>query len=162
MQRSRRSRVGRKRGTSLKRLKDACWRKFSEYIRLRDGPITVTCITCRTKVTAFGIQCAQAGHYVPGRSWAVLFDERNTHAQCWACNYVCHGRPIDYRMALIVKYGEGTVEELEANRNFVGHPTRTDFQMLEALLDELLTLAHNGDFPKRLVFDGQGYVILQR
>jgi hypothetical protein len=67
------------------------------------------CITCG-KVDEW--RALQAGHFVPGRKPSILFDERNCHAQCYACN--CHkdGNLIEYYPVMLERYGKKTVEEL--------------------------------------------------
>lgn len=96
--------------------RDKVWKLFSLYIRLRDRleengfPTEYgTCITCKK---VFEWKSLQAGHFVPGRKPSVLFDERNCHAQCYACN--CHkdGNLIEYYPEMLERYGEETVEEL--------------------------------------------------
>ena len=96
--------------------RDKVWKVFSTYIRLRDrleenGFPTdyAACITCG-KVDTW--KALQAGHFVPGRRPSILFDERNCHAQCYACN--CHkdGNLIEYWPVMIERYGEEVVEEL--------------------------------------------------
>ena len=97
------------------------WDAFSIFIRLRDsigqpivGPRIGRCCTCGKLYPAFGKGCMQAGHYVPGRSNAVLFEEHNTHAQCYNCNVNLKGNPIKYRKFIERKYGIPERDRLEA------------------------------------------------
>ncbi len=56
----------------------------------------------------------QAGHFIPGRNNAVLFQERGVHAQCYNCNINLRGNTLEYRRQIIKLYGDGVPEELEA------------------------------------------------
>ena len=100
----------------IKQLKDKAWKLFSRYIRLRDclkttGTLTHgTCITCG-KVYQF--ESLQAGHFIAGRSNAVLFDEQGVFAQCYSCNVGKHGNLLEYRRKIIEMYGEGADELME-------------------------------------------------
>jgi len=80
---------------------------FSKYIRLRDKK----CYTCNT--TSTKLQC---GHFVPRQYLATRYDERNNHAQCFACNMFYAGQPATYAKNLIRDFGPGIVEELESKR----------------------------------------------
>ncbi len=80
---------------SKKQMKDKAWQSFSRYIRLRDCILTTgtkdegVCFTCKDRLP---INKLQAGHLVDGRTDAVLFDENNVKAQCYACNVAKHGK----------------------------------------------------------------------
>ena len=64
------------------------WNAFSKYIRLSDAIKTTgnqdycVCVTCGRTYPAFGLGCIQAGHFVPGRTNAILFDEECVRGQC--------------------------------------------------------------------------------
>jgi hypothetical protein len=98
--------------------KDSSWwsdktqLKFNQYIMLRDSG--KPCISCGT--VKIGIDYC-AGHYVPrGRSAALRFNEFNTHRQCnHSCNLRLSGNLIEYRKALIFKYGQEKVLWLEGS-----------------------------------------------
>jgi len=70
------------------------WPVFSRYIRTRDcirttgSPLHGKCVTCGKK---YPISKLQAGHFIPGRTDAVLFDETQVHAQCYRCNVKLQG-----------------------------------------------------------------------
>ena len=74
---------------SVSAAKAAAWTAFSRLIRTRDcirtsgNPYEGDCCTCGKR---FEFKRLQAGHYFHGRVNATLFDERNVHAQCDACN----------------------------------------------------------------------------
>lgn len=81
--------------------KNEVWRKFSLYVRRRDcllatgSPNHGRCCTCGK---AYPITRLQAGHFVPGRHDAVLFDADGVHTQCYRCNMKLGGNwPRYYR-----------------------------------------------------------------
>jgi len=89
----------------------AVWKLFSEYIRRRDSDWSGRgkCITC-PNVKHW--KEMDAGHYISRSKKAILYDERNVNLQCKRCNIT--GEPQLYRKALIGKYGEEVVDELES------------------------------------------------
>lgn len=102
-------RSGKKEGCAA--LKKKLDNVFSLYIRLRDHG---TCISCGTVGEIKAMQC---GHYVSRACLPLRFDERNANCQCPRCNLFLHGNLIDYRIALIDKYGLEAVETLESRRH---------------------------------------------
>lgn len=87
------------------------WKVFSQYIRQRDRGV---CITCG-KVDDWKKQ--QAGHYVArSAGLSLYFDERNVNAQCPACNLFKHGNLTNYALALMNKYGDNILNELDRER----------------------------------------------
>ncbi len=95
---------------SIRLLKDKAWKVFSRFIKLRDCLLTTggiefgKCITCGIELP---IGKLQAGHFVAGRHNANLFSEKGCHAQCWTCNIIKSGNPLQYRRAIIDLYGDG-------------------------------------------------------
>ena len=102
--------------------KKKAWEEFSKWIRLRDALKTtgtkthLRCCTCEKIYPAFGKGCAQAGHYVPGRSHILLFNEKGVHGQCYNCNCTLKGNPQNYRDFMIKTYGEIETEDVELSR----------------------------------------------
>lgn len=95
---------------SLPKLKRKAWKLFSAYIKHRDGP---TCISCgRTGLVGANWQ---AGHYQKSELCNLVYryDPRMVASQCAVCNLWRRGNTIEYRKALIKKYGEKVVKELE-------------------------------------------------
>jgi len=101
------------------------WKKkanaeFSRFIRLRDALLTtgtqhsVICCTCAKGYPAFGKGCAQAGHFIPGRKNAILYDEECCHAQCYNCNVNLKGNWPEYMRFMMANYGRETVDRLLA------------------------------------------------
>ena len=58
----------------------------------------------------------QCGHYVSRACLPLRYDEKNCNCQCPRCNVFLHGNLIDYRIALVEKYGDTVVDGLEARR----------------------------------------------
>ena len=89
--------------------KDTAWRWFSLYIRLRDclsttgSPEACRCVTCGAVVASSQID---AGHAIPGRHNAVLYDESLVYGQCRKCNQNGDGQTEAFRNFLIAKHGE--------------------------------------------------------
>jgi hypothetical protein len=121
----------------LKSLKKKAWTLFSKYIRLRDCLKTTgttthgVCITCSRN---YPIESLQAGHFIAGRSNAVLFNEEMTHAQCYACNVGLHGNVLEYRRKIIEMYGPGSDERMEIESK---QHKKFTAQELEELIESL-------------------------
>lgn len=119
----------------LKKAKKKAETIFSLYIRTRDalkttgGKESLLCITCDRLYPAFGLGCAQAGHFIPGRHPSVLFDERNAHGQCYNCNINLKGNWVKYEAKMILLYGIETVKELKELDKI--DPHYKDFHYLE-------------------------------
>ena len=105
-----------KKHKSLAKLKKEVWNIFSEYIRKRDCLKTTStlesgkCVSCGEE---HGIKECDAGHFIPGRGGAILFDETCVHLQCKRCNLFLNGNQLPYRRAIVAMYGEGYDEYLE-------------------------------------------------
>lgn len=122
--------------TPLQKAKDKAWKQFSRFIRLRDCLATTgdidygICITCGLR---FHFKELQAGHFVPGRGNAVLFDEDITHAQCQKCNVWLYGNLIEYYPKMLKLYGEERVEQMKALRH----------ESIKYSVEEYLQIAEN-------------------
>lgn len=100
---------------SVAKLKKKVWSEFSKYIRNKyavNGK--VMCVTCGVWKD---INEMQAGHFISGRRNSVLFDERNVHPQCYACNICKHGNTVNYFRFMQHKYGDEVIEELRNRDN---------------------------------------------
>lgn len=123
----------------VKYWKGKAWDEFSKFIRLRDALVTtgtkeyLICCTCGKRYPAFGLGCAQAGHFVPGRTNAILFDERGVHGQCYNCNHTLKGNWPEYMRFMMKKYGQNVVDELIHNRK---HLVRFKPYELEEIRDK--------------------------
>lgn len=104
--------------------KDKAWEAFSIYIRTRDclrfsgNPTDGRCVTCWNE---YPFKKLQAGHFIPGRGNAVLFDERLVYTQCIGCNgnppYGKGGNYIQYFLFMEREWGRPMVDEFIALKN---------------------------------------------
>lgn len=87
--------------------------KANLYARLRDcsGKNGANCISCGVWKEYGELQ---GGHFIPTTSSAIRFDERNINAQCKRCNLWLSGNSRHYLKAMVIKYGQEVVDELEA------------------------------------------------
>lgn len=102
--------------------KKKAWDEFSKWVRIRDAIKTtgtktdVLCFTCGKRYPAFGKGCAQASHFVPGRTHILLFEPHGVHACCYNCNVNLKGSPQNYRDRMIQTYGNEETERIEQSR----------------------------------------------
>lgn len=129
-----------KKQKSLRILKDRAWKVFSEYIRRKDADAggTECCYTCG-KLAHW--KELHAGHALPGRHNAVLFDEAIVKPQCPVCNIWKGGNYPIFTTKLIKENGmEWWEEKLEGAKRLVKF-TRADVEDLiagyKAKLEEL-------------------------
>lgn len=81
---------------------------FQKYIRQRDQK--KPCISCGN----FYADIYDAGHYFKAELYTgLIFDERNVHKQCRACNSFLHGNEAKYRIGLFNRYGTEFTRNLE-------------------------------------------------
>lgn len=85
-------------------LKRKCWSVFSEYIRRKDADEggTERCYTCGGLAHWKELH---AGHAIPGRHNAVLFDEDIVKPQCPVCNVWKGGQYHIFATRLIKEHG---------------------------------------------------------
>ena len=114
---------------SLRTLKNKCWKLFSEYVRRKDADEggTTSCYTCRAPIYW---KEAHAGHFVPGRKNAVLFNEEVVRPQCVRCNLFLGGAYHAYTLRMVDELGREKVDELLALKNKVMKLTRADLEDL--------------------------------
>jgi len=92
--------------------KKKCWNLFSELVR-KSGSFANgnnSCITCGAIKPWKELQ---AGHFIPGRHNSVLFDFRNCHPQCYRCNVLLKGNPVEYYEYMLDNYGKKVIKELK-------------------------------------------------
>lgn len=91
-----------------KKLTQAAINKWVVHVRDANEP----CISCGTMNARWN-----CGHYRSrGSSPHLALDLRNLHKQCVRCNMDLHGNLIEYRKALVKKYGAEWVEALESDQ----------------------------------------------
>lgn len=117
--------------------KEKTWNAFSLFIRRRDCIIEdgfrsdyAACCTCGI-VLPWRNQ--QAGHFIPGRRNSILFDEKNCHAQCKACNVFKNGNAIAYFLFMEKQYGRKTINRLIKQSHEIVKYTIDDLKEIEAL-----------------------------
>lgn len=123
--------------TATKAKKNA-WDTFSKYIRLRDSLKTFGnkeqcfCITCGTVRPTWGVGCIQAGHFIPGRGSAVLFEEEQVNGQCYVCNFRLKGNWVEYERVMIARHGREKVEKMKLMAKENRKYTIQDYVEIEA------------------------------
>ncbi len=125
-----RSKKGKPRKRKVSTLKKKLWPIFAKYIRARDR---WKCISCG-KYEKPG----NAGHYIAKGACGAeyYFSELNVNMQCVNCNLTLEGNRHEYRKALVIKYGEDAVVDIEMNY----HKPCPDFPYLERIQKyEILT-----------------------
>jgi len=118
-----------KKKQSLSALKKKAWKAFSEYIRRKnaDAGGTERCYTCG-KLDHW--KELHAGHALPGRHNAVLFDQDIVRPQCPVCNIWKGGNYPIFTTKLIKENGMVWWEKkLEDSRRLV-KLTRSDIEDL--------------------------------
>lgn len=125
---------GKKKTISTSKAKAKAWQEFSKFIRTRDSIATTgdtdsgVCCTCG-KLIPF--KQSQAGHFIAGRTNALLFDEDIVHLQCYACNVCNHGEQLEYYYYMKRHYTEDQILEMRKLR----------YQTVKYTTDELLQIA---------------------
>ncbi|MBD8194391.1 recombination protein NinG [Pseudomonas fluorescens] len=89
---------------------------FNAYIRARDQAAGHPCISSGKPLDWSG-NAVDAGHYRSvGSAPHLRFDERNCHAQSKQDNRFLSGNAVDYRIGLIARIGQETVDALESDQ----------------------------------------------
>lgn len=103
-------------------------REFSFYVRTRamNEQGMVKCISCGSWNWWNDVD---AGHYINRRNRGVRWSTINVQPQCRFCNRFSEGEQAKFRKALVEKYGEGKVVDLEEYAAFFGN-TRIPREML--------------------------------
>lgn len=91
---------------------EVLWPLFSLHVRVKDADDRGynSCITCGV---VKHYKDLQAGHFIPGRHNAILFDERGCHPQCYHCNVGLKSNPRRYDRYMRENYGDAVIKELE-------------------------------------------------
>lgn len=127
--------------TNNVKLKKKLWSIFSQYIRQRDKGI---CISCGKE---FFWRRMDAGHYIPkSLGLSLYFDERNVNCQCTYCNRWMHGNLSQYALALIRKYGETILADLEVERKKIVKISDEEYlTKIELYKQKLVDLGQNNN-----------------
>jgi hypothetical protein len=123
-----------KRQPSLRSLKKKVWRAFSLWIRSKgaDEGGTEYCFTCSTP---HHWKELHAGHAIPGRTNAVLFDEDIVKPQCPRCNIFGSGQYHIFATKLIKEHGMDWWENKLIGAKKPVKYTRADLEELLAEFD---------------------------
>lgn len=133
--------------SELSKAKKKAWDVFSKYIRLRDAlkttnaPFSAKCVTCGREYDLN--RGLQAGHFIPGRRNSILFDERNVHAQCYGCNVMKKGNPIEYWKFMEKEYGREIIDELDAKNYTTRQIKQFEFEEIAKTYSEKLKQLEN-------------------
>jgi hypothetical protein len=123
----------RKRLATLPALKRKAWKLLSEYVRRKSASPTNGMAECYTCGTMMHWRNIDAGHFVPGRSGAVLLVEENVRPQCKICNLWMRGNYHQYTLRMIDEVGRAKVDELMALRHQTKKWSRAE---LDDFIDE--------------------------
>ena len=118
-----------KKSKTLGQLKKAAWKLFSEYVRRKDADEggTVSCYTCGRLLYW---KEAHAGHALPGRHNAVLFDLDIVRPQCPRDNLFMGGRYEVFAAKLIRENGLEWFEKKLAGAREVIKMSRDDLEKI--------------------------------
>lgn len=99
---------------TLTKAKKKAWDAFSVYIRTRDcirfrnSLDEGICVTCNR---VYPFKSLQAGHFIGGRTNALLFDERIVYTQCYSCNIGGGGSYVEYFIFMEREWGREMIDE---------------------------------------------------
>lgn len=129
--------------SELKKAKEKAWNAFSRYIRTRDcirfrNSLTEgICVTCKRE---YPYKKLVAGHFIPGRSNAVLVDERIVYSQCMGCNtnppYGLGGNYIEYFIFMEHEWGRDKIDEFRALKHKTVVRKAYEWLVLADIFDE--------------------------
>jgi len=132
--------------------KKTVWTNFSKFIRLKECLETTgtlnfgKCCTCNSVLS---FNKLQAGHFVPGRSNAVLFHEDIVHLQCISCNHHKSGNLTEYVEYMHRRYGIEKTSYLRGLRYQKVKYSEFDFYLLNEEFKKKIKLLENGDYVKK-------------
>lgn len=120
-----------KQKTSRQKAKEKAWKLFSIYIRRRhtDEHGYATCVTCDHRDHW---KKMQAGHFLPGRTNAILFDEMGCFTQCYACNIRKQGNAVEYFLFMENNFGREEIDRQRKLKQTVLKRTEQDYLDLMA------------------------------
>lgn len=117
--------------TTLTKAKKKAWDAFSLWVRMSNADVNgnARCVTCNA---IKHYKQMQAGHFIPGRSGAVLFSIEGTQVQCAMCNVYKHGDWANYFEYMRKMYGMEVIDELLRKSHESIKYTISDYQDIEA------------------------------
>lgn len=123
-----RTRMKRAPQQSIGKAKKLAWMWFSRFVRMRGAWLScgVWVNRCVTSGATLPIKSIHAGHFVPGRHNAVLYDERNCHPQSFIENVRRGGNWPAYERFMLEKYGPEVVQELKDKDREIVQMTAAD------------------------------------
>ena len=120
---------------SASKEKKLAWSWFSKYIRARDCINSTGSIeqgNCYTCGALKGFKELQSGHFIPGRTNNLLFDEEQVHAQCYHCNIGLQGAWPEYLKHMREDFGNKEVDKMLRNKGRVVKYTALDYEELKS------------------------------
>ena len=87
---------------------------IDQVFRTRGQCVCITCGKVLPWTTHRGDM--QTGHFIPGRTFSVLYDEDNVAPQCSHCNRFLSGDTMNFRIWIEETRGEITVDRLQSQR----------------------------------------------
>ena len=120
-----------KKKQGLRTLKAKAWKLFSEWIRRKDADEGGTnyCFTCGAPKFWKELH---AGHFIGGRTNAVLFVEEIVKPQCLTCNVFLGGNYGPYTLKMLDLHGREKVEEFMSLKHQVKKYSRADIEEMIA------------------------------
>lgn len=90
------------------------------------------CVTCKTPRP---FKELQAGHFIQGRSNAVLFDERIVYTQDYSCNgnppFGKGGNYVEYYVFMLEEWGQIMIDEFRALKHQTKIYKQHDYERME-------------------------------
>ena len=111
---------------TISKLKKELDKWFSLYIRIRNSENGLAqCFTCGKVDHYKKLQC---GHFQSRRCHSTRWNEQNCQVQCVSCNMFKSGEQWKFGLALDLKYGEGTSQELEFLSKIIVKKMRSEYE----------------------------------
>ena len=124
--------------STIKTYKKTVWKACADYVKAREADTygMVFCVTCNLKMH-FKDPICNAGHFVPGRGNAVLFDDAHIFPQCINCNFGGAGEQYKYGLFLKKKYGydDATIDEIRHMRHEIKKFTLQELKEIKNRFD---------------------------
>lgn len=130
--------------SSLEKKKELAWKKTSIVVRRRysDKLGFCQCVTCGD---VKHWKEMQAGHFVPGRTDSILFEETNIHVQCYSCNVCRSGSLIEYYQFMLMTYGQEEILRLQQLKHEPKKLTEDELDQIIQDCDEAMAILDQRD-----------------